>query len=643
MKNIVRYCFFVIIGSLVSVNTSAQTNTGIGYQAVVRDGFGTLANLQNIDVLVTVLQNSATGPIVYQELHGTVTSEVGLVELTIGSGSATGSGLYTSLDSINWGGDQHYLNVQIDLGSTGTFADMGTMQFLAVPYAYHANSTDQKFNLSDLEDVDTSGISVGHTLVWDGLNWISATIDTVSYAANSGHSTYSDTSNWANSSGSVIADSAHFAFYSDTAQYSSASTNSIYADSALHADTADFAINTGIGWNLTGNSLVGGEYLGTTDPNDLIIKTDGVERVRITSDGKVGINTASPVADLELFGQNGFLAQGNLGVGTSRSFTGDRLTWYPRKAHFYCGGGTITANDSWIGDYSFGAGYNLTISGDYATAFGNASQATGNSSFSVGYDSKARGDYSFAQGNNSASNGENAIAMGRQSRAGGYCSIALGYHPEASGDHAVAIGYYTYATDTGSFAIGKSAESIHKGSFVFGDGSASALVSSTGPNQFVARAAGGVWFYSANLLTTGVNLASGSGSWSSVSDSNKKENIRVVDYQDILNKLQMIDIHEWNYKTQPASVRHIGPFAQDFYSLFGYGESDTTITNIDADGINMAALKALQTKSDLLDSKLSNYQELKKKYDLLIKERNDILRRLDTLEKEYSTEKSAKL
>ena len=78
-------------------------------------------------------------------------------------------------------------------------------------------------------------------------------------------------------------------------------------------------------------------------------------------------------------------------------------------------------------------------------------------------------------------------------------------------------------------------------------------------------------------------------------------------------------------------------------SLFGYGESDTTITNIDADGINMAALKALQTKSDLLDSKLSNYQELKKKYDLLIKERNDILRRLDTLEKEYSTEKSAKL
>jgi len=34
---------------------------------------------------------------------------------------------------------------------------------------------------------------------------------------------------------------------------------------------------------------------------------------------------------------------------------------------------------------------------------------------------------------------------------------------------------------------------------------------------------------------------------------------------------------------------------------------------------------------------------VKNKYDLLIKERNDILRRLEALEKEYSTEKSAKL
>ena len=49
----------------------------------------------------------------------------------------------------------------------------------------------------------------------------------------------------------------------------------------------------------------------------------------------------------------------------------------------------------------------------------------------------------------------------------------------------------------------------------------------------------------------------------------------------------------WNYKSQDAAIRHMGPVAQDFYAAFGVGEDDTHITTIDADGVALAASQAL--------------------------------------------------
>ncbi len=54
-------------------------------------------------------------------------------------------------------------------------------------------------------------------------------------------------------------------------------------------------------WSTSGNTgLLGSNYLGTTDAVDLIFKTNNSERMRITSAGKIGINTASPSAMLNI-------------------------------------------------------------------------------------------------------------------------------------------------------------------------------------------------------------------------------------------------------------------------------------------------------------------------------------------------------
>ena len=55
-------------------------------------------------------------------------------------------------------------------------------------------------------------------------------------------------------------------------------------------------------------------------------------------------------------------------------------------------------------------------------------------------------------------------------------------------------------------------------------------------------------------------------------------------------------IREWNYKAQDAAVRHVGPTAQDFHAAFGLGEDPLRISTIDADGIALAAVQALEAR-----------------------------------------------
>ncbi len=57
-------------------------------------------------------------------------------------------------------------------------------------------------------------------------------------------------------------------------------------------------------WKLTGNSgtSAGTNFIGTTDGQDLVFKTNNVERIRILSGGNVGVGTTTPTATLHVNG-----------------------------------------------------------------------------------------------------------------------------------------------------------------------------------------------------------------------------------------------------------------------------------------------------------------------------------------------------
>ena len=95
------------------------------------------------------------------------------------------------------------------------------------------------------------------------------------------------------------------------------------------------------------------------------------------------------------------------------------------------------------------------------------------------------------------------------------------------------------------------------------------------------------------------------GGVSSSSDFYAKEAIVNIDYQHILRQIDQLHISEWQYKDYPDS-RHIGPMAQDFFTAFGLGSDDTKISTIDADGVALAALKALIQENEKLEKQLSD-------------------------------------
>ena len=101
----------------------------------------------------------------------------------------------------------------------------------------------------------------------------------------------------------------------------------------------------------------------------------------------------------------------------------------------------------------------------------------------------------------------------------------------------------------------------------------------------------------------------------------------------MLEKIKTIEVYSWNYKTQDESIKHIGPFSQDVFTAFEFGETDEAISIVDMDGINLASLKALQLKIDKLNTDIEESKKYKKKYLELLKSFELLEARIMNLEK----------
>ena len=346
-------------------------------------------------------------------------------------------------------------------------------------------------------------------------------------------------------------------------------------------------------------------YLGIRVGNDLEMEprtrlvSVGYSHRVATVDGAAGGAITSQIAigpGHETSGSQAFVA------GESNAATGDHATVSggannkARGAYAAVGGGgAATPGDSnlALGDYSvIGGGWRHLTTGQYSTIGG-------------GDDQTANGDWSVISGgqDNAATANFGTVAGGQFNLAtGAYATIAGGTRAVAGGDYSFVAGGTDNTTNGNySFAAGRFATvaGTHGGALLLAD-STGIPFQSAAANEFAVRCTGGARIITAvdlvGVPTAGVCLTAGGGSWSSCSDRNVKENVSVVDGEEILAKVAELQVSAWNYKTEPDSIRHIGPMAQDFRRAFKVGADERYITAIDADGIALAAIQELHRR-----------------------------------------------
>ena len=195
--------------------------------------------------------------------------------------------------------------------------------------------------------------------------------------------------------------------------------------------------------------------------------------------------------------------------------------------------------------------------------------------------------------------------MGANTTASGISSTAMGENTTASGIYSTAMGTATTAGAFASVAMGFYANAAHSGSFVFGDYSDFSYITTSASNQFVVRAQH-IWLGIDNAVSkpanhflttsTGAHLTTG-GQWVNASDVALKHRFEDVDGEGVLRGVAVLPIRQWSYRAEDASVRHLGPTAQDFRAAFGLGGSDTSIGTVDADGVALLAIQALEGRT----------------------------------------------
>lgn len=131
---------------------------GINYQAVAIDEsgkpipgvdiVGSPIDDAEIGIRISILENSPTGAVLYQEEHEVLTDQYGMFNLVIGQGLQVSADPFSG---INWQGDK-YLQVELAIENNGDFKLSAVQQLMSVPYAFLA---DRALNVDDA-DADAS-------------------------------------------------------------------------------------------------------------------------------------------------------------------------------------------------------------------------------------------------------------------------------------------------------------------------------------------------------------------------------------------------------------------------------------------------------------------------------------------------------
>jgi len=153
--NLIQRVLFIILLSLLIINTNAQT--GLNFQGVARTNNNFLIASQAITIKLSILQGSSTGAAEYTETRTVTTNAQGLFTAVIGDTGAIST--LGNFSTINWKLSPKFLKIEMDPAAGINFTTMGTTQFQYVAYAQYAKSVAAE-NIIGLVGVEKGGTGV---------------------------------------------------------------------------------------------------------------------------------------------------------------------------------------------------------------------------------------------------------------------------------------------------------------------------------------------------------------------------------------------------------------------------------------------------------------------------------------------------
>ena len=432
VKNLRVAAIIIIINLLIGSSIFAQSPEAFKYQAIARNASGNVIANQNVSFRISILKTSETGTTIYVETHNLTTNNFGLANLNIGEGSPVSENFST----IDWATDKYFLKVEMDAAGGTSYQPMGTSQLLSVPYALFSKNAGNAQTYTAGIGIDITGTTINNTapdqtvtLTGEGATSVSGTYPNFTISSTDTNTTYT-AGTGIDITGTTINNTAPDQTVSLTGQ-GGTTVSGTYPNFNISSSSDNNK------WLLNGNSgtVPGTNFLGTTDSVDLVIRTNNLERMRITTKGQIETyNTGKSVFIGEGAGANDSLSNNhNVFIGYLSGYS--NTTGYNNVAN---GSGALYYNTT---------GYNNTANGSNALYYNT-----------TGIHNVANGSYALCDnttGNSNTANGFQAL----YSNTTGCYNTAIGYSAFLNGTNfynSTAIGHNANITASNQIRLGNS-------------------------------------------------------------------------------------------------------------------------------------------------------------------------------------------
>jgi hypothetical protein len=146
-----------IIVSIMAIMTfmlaMAQVPQKMSYQAVIRNNSNELVTNKQVGMKISIIEGSINGSVIYTETRFPVTNANGLVSIEIGGESG--------FESIDWANGPYFIKTETDPTGGSAFSISNTCQLLSVPYAMYAGKSGDSYWLRSDDNINFLDGKVG--------------------------------------------------------------------------------------------------------------------------------------------------------------------------------------------------------------------------------------------------------------------------------------------------------------------------------------------------------------------------------------------------------------------------------------------------------------------------------------------------